>query len=87
MKHITKCILVVENGWLWQGLGESVDQVWSGDVDLADGALQEQYRCYLDRLKFVLNFGLADAALQLADDFAFIAASKSSVCVYVFKQM
>lgn len=26
---------------LVEGLGESVDQMWSGDVDLADGALQE----------------------------------------------
>jgi hypothetical protein len=71
---------------LVKGIGESVDQVWTGDVDLADGVLQEQHTCYLDRLEFTTNFGLknsvaGDVALcevQFADDYSFVTTSKSN---------
>lgn len=66
---------------LVEGLGESVDQQWTGDIDLADGALQEQHRQYLDHLKFVSSCtGSAEIALcqqQFSDDVSFITDSKS----------
>ena len=43
------------NSWWWlkadgcdinKGLKESVQQKWSGDVDLNDGHLQKQYEAY-----------------------------------------
>lgn len=40
------------------GLGESVTKKWSGDVDLNDGKLTEQYKKYEERLKFVDSLGL-----------------------------
>ena len=40
------------------GLGESVKHVWSGDVDLVDGKLQELYDEYLKRRSFVEGLGL-----------------------------
>lgn len=72
---------------LVEGLGSSVEQEWSGDVDLADGALQEQHKCYVNRLEFISSFGLknttaSDIALcesEFADDFSFITTSKSSL--------
>lgn len=36
---------------LVSGLGESVQQVWSGDVDLADGRMQKMHDAYLKRLR------------------------------------
>ena len=67
---------------LVEGIGESVDQQWTGDVDLADGKLQEQHRCYLDRLRFVSHFDSAadNASLcksQFLDDCSFITSSKN----------
>ena len=59
---------------------------WSGDVDLADGALQKAYEAYKDRLKFIEKLGLgerfgrpalirdlAKAKDGLAGDLAFIS--------------
>ena len=40
------------------GLGESMRREWSGDVDLNDGSLQEQYNAYIQRLDFIKNLGL-----------------------------
>lgn len=44
--------------------------VWSGDVDLNDGKLQEMYSVYMDRLRFINNIGLSDrdSRQHLADD-------------------
>ena len=36
---------------LVSGLGESVQQVWGGDVDLADGKMQKMHDAYLKRLR------------------------------------
>ena len=33
---------------------------WSGDVDLGDGALQKIYKEYLDHLSFIRGLGLKD---------------------------
>lgn len=82
---------------LVEGLGESVDQVWTGDMDLADSVLQEQQRHYLDRLKFVSNLpGPADCVAgevamceqQFADDCSFLTTSKfihyAEVSIYIW---
>lgn len=68
-----------------KGLGESVTQKWSGDVDLDDGELQKQYNNYQQRLHFIKGIGLpprherpliiVDLKLvkeQLKEDVAFI---------------
>lgn len=55
------------NSWWWvkadgvdlvPGLGESMRREWSGDVDLNDGSLQEQYNVYIQRLDFIKDLGL-----------------------------
>ena len=52
--------------WWWvkgggcDGLRESVDHKWSGDVDLGDGKLQALFSEYTDSQKFISNFGLGD---------------------------
>lgn len=42
------------------GLGESMRMDWSGDVDLNDGKLEQQYQSYIDRLHFIDSLGLED---------------------------
>ena len=41
-----------------KGLKESTKLQWSGDVDLADGALQKQYKAYQQRLDVTKAMGL-----------------------------
>ncbi|XP_065891566.1 uncharacterized protein [Dysidea avara] len=57
------------NSWWWlkadgcdinKGLKESVQQKWSGDVDLNDGHLQKQYEAYQKRLDSAKKLGLED---------------------------
>lgn len=66
---------------------ESMKLRWSGDVDLNDGTLQEQYAAYRNHLAFVETVGVngehSDAAGQLAtisadisDDLTFIHSGK-----------
>ena len=43
-----------------KGLGESISGKWSGDVDLNDGSLEQQYAAYKDRLAFVDGLALGD---------------------------
>lgn len=43
-----------------KGLCESTSGVWSGDIDLNDGQLDQLYRIYSERLKFVKGIGLND---------------------------
>jgi len=43
---------------LVKGLKESVKLKWSGDVDLNDGELQEQYNTYIGHLESVKKAGL-----------------------------
>ena len=43
-----------------EGLRESVQLQWSGDVDLNDGHIQHQYDMYQQRLKTCETFGLLD---------------------------
>ena len=42
------------------GLSESTRGVWSGDVNLNDGALEEQFQVYQDRLSRVADIKLCD---------------------------
>ena len=57
------------NSWWWlkadgcdinTGLKESVQQKWSGDVDLNDGQVQKQYEAYQKRLDSAKKLGLED---------------------------
>ena len=50
--------MVVDGADVVKGLGESMRLQWSGDVDLADGALQRAHEAYTDRLKFIEKLGL-----------------------------
>ncbi len=49
---------------LVQGLGESVRMEWSGDTDLNDGKLQQQYKRYIARLDFLKGLGLEERRTQ-----------------------
>jgi len=40
------------------GICESVNMVWSGDVDLNDGRLQTAYQHYRAQLEFISGIGL-----------------------------
>ena len=61
------------NSWWWlkadgvdvvPGIGESMRMEWSGDVNLNDGALQQQYSTYIQRLYFVKGLGLDNRSSQ-----------------------
>ncbi len=43
-----------------EGLRESMRNEWSGDVDLGDGKLQDEYSKYVEYLTFVRSIGLKD---------------------------
>jgi hypothetical protein len=43
-----------------KGLRESMNNKWSGDVDMGDGGLQKLYKEYLNQLSFIRGFGLKD---------------------------
>lgn len=40
------------------GICESVQMIWSGDVDLNDGKVQEAYHLYRAKLEFISEIGL-----------------------------
>lgn len=42
------------------GLGESVKEEWTGDVDLGDGSLQEIFKGYQKRLQMISKIGLKE---------------------------
>ena len=77
---------------LVSGLGESVSGVWSGDVDLADGALVRARNLYDQRLHFMGELGkhntdstaiaqdLAKAERQICTDVEFISKCESRHC-------
>lgn len=55
------------DAWWWlkadgcdinQGLQESVQRLWSGDVDLNDGGLQKRYDDYINRIGQAKQLGL-----------------------------
>lgn len=46
------------------GLGESVSNLWSGDVDLNDGKLNEMYDIYSKRLSFIASLGIERHGIQ-----------------------
>lgn len=43
-----------------KGLFESTHGVWSGDVDLSDGKLEQKFRNMCERLDFVNTLGLRE---------------------------
>ena len=68
------------DAWWWlkadgcnitKGLKESVKLQWSGDVDLNDGSLQEQYDKYKKRLEMMDKAGLKkDTMLDDLENFS-----------------
>lgn len=74
------------------GLGESTSGVWSGDVDLNDGTLQELYQKYKNRQKDINSLILYDDSRpyittqfdqekqSLKCDLEFITESKLYTC-------
>ena len=59
----------MQDGWikadgcdLKKGLCESTRGVWSGDVRLDDGRLQQLYRDYQDKLDFIKAVGVDSRA-------------------------
>ena len=74
---------------LVSGLGESVTGVWSGDVDLTDGALVRARKLYDQQLQFMGQLGkhntdstaiaqdLTKAESHFCDDVEFISNRKS----------
>ena len=74
------------------GISESVRKEWSGDVDLADGAINQTHDAYLKRLKSTKNIGLGprnghlqiqqdliQLELDLTDDISFLSSGKRCV--------
>ena len=62
------------DAWWWlkadgvdinQGLQESLQRQWSGDVNLNDGSLQKQYNDYINRIEQAKNLGLERHQLYL----------------------
>ena len=53
---------------LVEGLGESVNLVWSGDVDKNDGKLQRLYKCYREQLDFIGTLGMDDRSNSIVQD-------------------
>ena len=71
------------NCWWWlkadgcdinPGLKESVKCVWSGDVDLNDGALQKQYNAYISRIEQAKTMGTECSPLQVADQLMLLSS-------------
>jgi hypothetical protein len=57
------------SAWWWvkadgcdlvEGLGESINLDWCGDVDMNDGELQAMYKIYRERLDFISVLGMND---------------------------
>jgi hypothetical protein len=74
---LDKAATIHPSSWWWvktdgvdvvPGLGESMRMEWSGDVDLNDGALQQQYTSYMNQLKFIRGLGLRGGQPQLLND-------------------
>jgi len=66
LKILDEANAVHPNTWWWlkadgadvvSGLGESVKGQWSGDVDLADGALERSKEVYRNRMNVVEHIG------------------------------
>lgn len=79
------------------GLGESVRNEWSGDVDLADGTLETLQGEYMRRRAFVNGLGLEGRQGQwdvstdlltlhseLTADLNFIGSGTCVLCVYIY---
>lgn len=76
-----------------EGLKESTKLQWSGDVDLNDGCLQEQYESYRKRLAFAEQVGLTNehnetvqqvgvVSDEIAEDLKFIHSGKCSYMIF-----
>ena len=72
---------------LLSGLSESTRGIWSGDVDLNDGKLQDQYRKYSDRLSFIKKIGSGDHETKeaLVEDMGLCTEEISDDITYIAK--
>ena len=82
--HTTYCFVVVS------GLGTSVSGIWSGDVNLGDGLLQQAYDSHKSRIEFLSKLGgthevnlrselveqLTLAKVQMTEDIDFVCSRK-----------
>lgn len=75
--------LKTDGCYVYPGLCESVRLKWSGDIDLNDGQLQEQYSRYQQRLQITSKIGVSlhtsisaikDLAPVLDEDLTFLRA-------------
>ena len=59
---------------LVSGLSDSVKGVWSGDVDLADGALKKAYDDHQNRIDFIHQLGQDNrtSSLEMTEDLTVI---------------
>ena len=53
---------------LVEGLGESVNLDWSGDVDKNDRKLQQLYKHYSERLDFIRTLGMDNRRNSIVQD-------------------
>lgn len=69
MSILDRAAVTHPDAWWWvkvngvdlvHGLGESVNGKWSGDVDLNDGTLQQQYKSYQEQVGFINFCGLKE---------------------------
>ena len=76
-----------------KGLKESVKLKWSGDVDLNDGKLQEQYEQYKKRLELAEKAGLKRDKVEndlielrqdLVKDLDYINSGKLYKCINIY---
>lgn len=63
--------------------------VWSGDVDLCDGKLEQQYHDMCDRLKFVKGLGLSSRGHQnvLQEDLKLVFEDSKKDSEFILKGM
>ena len=64
-------------------LSKSTRGVWSGDVDWNDGALQDQFKLYKDRLSRVTDIKLSNDRERLLRQLAAIAHELQEDLVYL----
>lgn len=50
---------------LVKGLAESMKGIWSGDINLNDGELEQQYKHYQDRLSMIMSIKLSSNRKEL----------------------
>jgi hypothetical protein len=68
---------------LVKGLSESMKGVWSGDVNLDDGKLEQQYKQYQDRLSLIMSIKLSSNRDELLGQLTSILCQLKEDVVYL----